>query len=383
MIANSDGRNKEVALGRIKRLASSGLALEPFVRTALDLIDDAVPASPHRGIQVGTDHSNAYIFSTTDVEKILPAHNHYFVECSPAISGARFKINLDTLKSVLPTRTIWVQEQAFLPSMMRAGGFNEAYRPLGWHHCVGVVFHELREYLGYFGMWRSSYQKPFSVEDVDFLRASAAHITHGLKLAQLQRSAASADKDFAALPGWSAGSILLGPDARPIAMDAQARLIFQQIGVIDGVKADAFQLSQVRDALAYVAATLKDIFHDPDSGLTATAAPVARVYAHWSGIVLKLRGLRMIAADGREYTTVLVERGETIEARRRRMIARWGLSRREAEVLGYITESKTGPEIAILLGLSHDTVRKHTSGILAKLGVETRAAAMAMVRDFT
>jgi DNA-binding CsgD family transcriptional regulator len=99
--------------------------------------------------------------------------------------------------------------------------------------------------------------------------------------------------------------------------------------------------------------------------------------------VLKLRGLRMIAADGREYTTVLVERGETIEARRRRMIARWGLSRREAEVLGYITESKTGPEIAILLGLSHDTVRKHTSGILGKLGVETRAAAMAMVRDFT
>jgi LuxR family transcriptional regulator, maltose regulon positive regulatory protein len=55
----------------------------------------------------------------------------------------------------------------------------------------------------------------------------------------------------------------------------------------------------------------------------------------------------------------------------------------EAEVLRLIGESKTGPEIAILLGISHDTVRKHTSHILEKLGVEVRAAAAAVGRDIS
>jgi DNA-binding CsgD family transcriptional regulator len=145
---------------------------------------------------------------------------------------------------------------------------------------------------------------------------------------------------------------------------------------------DAFQLPQIRDAFAYLSTTLKDIFHDSDSGLSATGPPVARVYLHWTGIALKLRGFRMPGVDGREYTTVLVERGETAETRRRRMIARWGLSERETEVLDLIVASKTGPEIAIVLNLSHDTVRKHTSSILAKLGVETRAAAATVAREF-
>jgi DNA-binding NarL/FixJ family response regulator len=51
-------------------------------------------------------------------------------------------------------------------------------------------------------------------------------------------------------------------------------------------------------------------------------------------------------------------------------------------VLDSIIAGKTGPEIAILLKLSYETVRKHTSSILAKLGVETRIAAISMARDF-
>jgi DNA-binding CsgD family transcriptional regulator len=381
-MVSSDARNKELALARIKRLASSGLPLEPFVRTALELLNQAVPASPHRGIHVGTLNSNSYIFTTSDVEEILPAHDHYFVRSPPSISGARFKIDLSTLKYVLPLQTIWFHEQVFTEAMNRAEGFNEAYRPLGWHHSIGVIFQESREYQGYFGMWRSIDQKPYSPEDIGFLRRAAPHITHGLKTAELMRSAAADLESFMPLKGWSTGTILIDQNGHPIAIDAQARLLFQQIGVLDGIGADAFRLPQIRDALAYIAQTLNGIFHDPNSGLTATGPPVARAYAHWSGIVLKLRGLRMTAADGREYTTVLVERGETAEAHRRRMVARWGLSEREAEVLDLICDNKTGPVIAILLTLSHDTVRKHTSAILAKLGVETRAAAVAAVRDF-
>jgi DNA-binding CsgD family transcriptional regulator len=99
--------------------------------------------------------------------------------------------------------------------------------------------------------------------------------------------------------------------------------------------------------------------------------------------VLSLRGVRMVAADGREYVSVLVERGETAESRRRRLIARWGLSQREAEVLALVGQNKTGPEIAILLSISHDTVRKHISHIFEKLGVETRASAASIAREFS
>ena len=52
------------------------------------------------------------------------------------------------------------------------------------------------------------------------------------------------------------------------------------------------------------------------------------------------------------------------------------LTRREMEVLGWLREGKTCPEIAMILGLSHRTVEKHISNIYRKTGVSTRAAAI-------
>jgi DNA-binding CsgD family transcriptional regulator len=52
-----------------------------------------------------------------------------------------------------------------------------------------------------------------------------------------------------------------------------------------------------------------------------------------------------------------------------------GLTAREAEVLYWITEGKTNPEIAIILDASTDTVKKHAANLYAKLGVPTRTSA--------
>jgi DNA-binding CsgD family transcriptional regulator len=52
-----------------------------------------------------------------------------------------------------------------------------------------------------------------------------------------------------------------------------------------------------------------------------------------------------------------------------------GLTAREAEVLYWITEGKTNPEIAIILNTSPDTVKKHAANLYAKLGVPTRISA--------
>src|SRR5690606_38548631 len=54
------------------------------------------------------------------------------------------------------------------------------------------------------------------------------------------------------------------------------------------------------------------------------------------------------------------------------------LSPRECEVLEWIAAGKTNAEIAIILGLSVHTVKRHVEHVLEKLGVENRRAAMRM-----
>jgi len=58
-------------------------------------------------------------------------------------------------------------------------------------------------------------------------------------------------------------------------------------------------------------------------------------------------------------------------------LTRLGLTRRESEVLGWVAQGKTNPEIARILGNRPKTVSKHLERIYQRLGVETRTAAVA------
>jgi CheY-like chemotaxis protein len=55
------------------------------------------------------------------------------------------------------------------------------------------------------------------------------------------------------------------------------------------------------------------------------------------------------------------------------------LTTREAEVLHWVVQGKTNRDIGDILGTSPRTVHKHLEHVFAKLGVETRTAAAAMV----
>lgn len=57
----------------------------------------------------------------------------------------------------------------------------------------------------------------------------------------------------------------------------------------------------------------------------------------------------------------------------------YGLSDREIDVLKWLSQGKSNVDIAEILGINRRTVEKHVEHIFAKLGVETRAAAAAMV----
>jgi len=55
-----------------------------------------------------------------------------------------------------------------------------------------------------------------------------------------------------------------------------------------------------------------------------------------------------------------------------------GLTRRETEVLSWITQGKTNYEIGVILGAGTRTICKHVQRILNKLNVENRTAAAAI-----
>jgi DNA-binding CsgD family transcriptional regulator len=57
------------------------------------------------------------------------------------------------------------------------------------------------------------------------------------------------------------------------------------------------------------------------------------------------------------------------------------ITKREAEVLAYVANGKTNPEIAIILGISRLTVKKHLEHIFQSLNVETRTAAAAVALE--
>lgn len=74
----------------------------------------------------------------------------------------------------------------------------------------------------------------------------------------------------------------------------------------------------------------------------------------------------------------LAERTRLAILLKEKKIAR--LSRRQQEVLSWMSEGKTNPEIGLILGISSNTVRNHVAAILERLRVENRLGAALMVQ---
>jgi DNA-binding CsgD family transcriptional regulator len=80
---------------------------------------------------------------------------------------------------------------------------------------------------------------------------------------------------------------------------------------------------------------------------------------------------------GRHLATVLGKR----DPRLPRPAAELGLTRREAEILALVARGRTNEEIAAVLSVSAHTVRKHLENAFLRLGVHSRAAAIAVAYE--
>ena len=89
-------------------------------------------------------------------------------------------------------------------------------------------------------------------------------------------------------------------------------------------------------------------------------------------------GLTIVFSDSNEERIVLLE-----EHKRPSPIAlcSLGLTKRQSEILFWVSQGKTDQDIACLLGISPRTVHKHLENIYVRLGVETRTAAMSTAYD--
>jgi DNA-binding CsgD family transcriptional regulator len=112
--------------------------------------------------------------------------------------------------------------------------------------------------------------------------------------------------------------------------------------------------------------------HHLDGGADSSGLPPIR-----APLVVERGEARLVAhlvAEGSEALLLLEGQPTRRDPAR---LAALGLSPRESEVLGGVAEGRTTREIAATLGLSPRTVQTYLERVFAKLGVETRAAAVA------
>lgn len=86
---------------------------------------------------------------------------------------------------------------------------------------------------------------------------------------------------------------------------------------------------------------------------------------------------RAMGTSGLAETMLLLSHTAPEDASTRRL-QNITLTRRETEVLSWLSKGKTNRDIADILGMSPRTVNKHLEHIFEKLGVETRTAAAAV-----
>lgn len=83
--------------------------------------------------------------------------------------------------------------------------------------------------------------------------------------------------------------------------------------------------------------------------------------------------------DRRVLDLLLPHLRQFLRAAWRRPRAPNGLTAREREVIAHVAKGRTNGEVAQLLAISPETVRKHLENAYEKLGVHTRTGAVAAV----
>ncbi len=93
------------------------------------------------------------------------------------------------------------------------------------------------------------------------------------------------------------------------------------------------------------------------------------------------KGARLLSRSKREndsWSLLIWDENEFLSSE---ALSRYGFTGRQIEVIQWMAQGKTNPEIAVILSISYRTVQKHVENIYKQLGVETRLAAINTCRE--
>jgi transposase/DNA-binding CsgD family transcriptional regulator len=360
----NDFAHKRQAMARIRRLASSGLPLQPFAYTLFDIVRDAVPydeASP--GLVADCGHGPRWIVRDFDFERWFTHMQKYLLDASPEVSGFR-------PASLLPgnPRTVLRHDEMVSPNYYRSEGYNEFFRAMGMHHGLLTLLRDQHGgFLGYYPIFRSERMKPFSRDDINFLVAVASDIAQGIGTARLVAPCLSFGDVFAPFRDVPMGVVVMNWTGKVLSLNAAARALFRQFAIYDNWEAGNSTSGGFSEALSHIARQLRAIFGSREELSIGADQPVVRMYAHHSGAILRLRGLLSDSGENRGHFTVLIELGETETLLRQRLSSRYRLSARQAELLMLLRNGASTREMGERLDASASALKASLRELRLKL----------------
>jgi DNA-binding CsgD family transcriptional regulator len=283
---------------------------------------------------------------------------------SPALPGARGIFEAHMSEHPLVAEKRWdgraVRMSDFLsrPRFHDLGLYQEFFRRLGLEHQLSIRLPADEPLMVVVNVNRG--RSDFSRRDRLLMELLRPHLVQAYQNAEaateLRRGLALLDH---AADGAGRGLVILNPAGR---IRYASRLAEQWLGrYFPGRRPGPDRLPPaVRDWVAAQEAAL-------GAGDDAPR-PREPLVAYGKGVRLVVR---LVFEVGRRLL-ILEEQPRQVS---RRALEAHGLTRREAEVLAWVAEGKTNPEIGAILGLSPRTVGNHLARIFARLGVETRTAA--------
>ena len=308
---------------------------------------------------------DAYVWLMTDPETSVGAAPLADVPCLPEVP------RLIRLK-YLTTVNRWTTMITPVASLRQATGGDLArsliWRELLCRYQIGDIATSVhRDRFGcwaFLDLWRLEDSPPYAAEELEFLHSIAGPVTRALRHSQ---AAAFAAEHSAELVSTEPVVLLLSPELDVRAQTPQTQRYLRLL-----VPPEAAGQAPVPAGAYNVGAQLLA----REAGVDANPAR-ARVHlggGHW----LTLRAARMDSAQPVPARDIAVSIETTVPGDRVSLFARaYGLSAREAELLGHVGAGVSTRDIARLMFLSEHTVQDHLKSIFAKTGTRTRQAVLA------
>jgi DNA-binding NarL/FixJ family response regulator len=174
------------------------------------------------------------------------------------------------------------------------------------------------------------------------------------------------------------GSVATGPEAVETALTERPDVVVMDLALpgIDGVEATRQIVAALPDVVVLVLT-----MHDDDTMLFGAIRAGARGYLVKGATQERIASAIRAVSHGEVLFGAGIAQRLLNDLSRRVPVPLPDLSEREREILRLLSSGQRTDQIAARLFLSPKTVRNHISNLMAKLGVNDRAQAVALARD--